>query len=123
MTQTWKAIPLDEDRPEGPSLKAPSMAEFRRQTGDNWRLPKALESELPAAEAMLEAIDDGGFRIPLGAKFTCWRYPQGLAVQMPSGWTLYIPMDSQTLKGHRERPAESPEEEPSFKPSTGKGKR
>lgn len=122
MVQVWKAVPLDEDKPDGAALKAPSMSEYRRQIGDNWRLPKALDGEMPIANALSGAIDDGGFRVPLGAKFTVWRYPHGLAVQMPSGWTLYLPMESQTLRGHRERQTEASEEEPSFEPK-GKGRR
>lgn len=120
MTQSWKAVPIEEDEPEGPALKAPNMAEYRRQTDHGWRPNRTLREEyLPIARALVNAIVDDDLRLQLKKKeeysFRLYRYPHGLAVELPGGWTYFYPTTGQVRDGYKSTKIRPEPEEQSFK--------
>lgn len=91
MPRTWKALP----HPVKPDLqiKAPDFKTYTYQEDDaeRFRLRRQDETEVNQAEALLKQLANDNPHIIPGAKFEIWRYPQGLAAKLPSGWTVYLP--------------------------------
>lgn len=94
MPRAWKALP----HPTDPALllKAPDFKTFTFQEddGDRFRLRRDAQKEAEQAIIMLKSLlSNDNPHIPPGDRFEIWRYPQGLAAKLPSGWTLYIPFN------------------------------
>jgi hypothetical protein len=94
MPKAWHAIPLTSD----PRLlaKAPNFTTFLDQQHATehgmFFLPRQPHAEAPIAAALMDAVPD--IRdVKLGEQYVLYRYPQGLAVKGPSGWTFMIPYD------------------------------
>lgn len=91
MPKAWRALP-HPDKPDV-LIKAPDYKTFTFQEddGDRFRLRRQDAAEAAQAEAMLKLLANDNPHIPPGEKFEIWRYPQGLAAKLPSGWTVMIP--------------------------------
>lgn len=94
MPKAWRALP----HPTDPNLllKAPDFKThtFQEDDGERFRLRREAAKEAEQAEAMLKSLlANDNPNIPPGHRFEIWRYPQGLAAKLPSGWTLYIPFN------------------------------
>lgn len=94
MPRSWKGLPLPDSSLR---LKAPTFRQFTEQSaqGDKFKVPRKTAPEVMVAKTIIDAIDDEGLRLPQGAKYEVWRYAQGLAVLLPSGWTVYVELESQ----------------------------
>lgn len=101
MPRGWKALPVPGR--EKLLLKAPTYQVFLDQEfdGDHFRAPRVLALEMDQALAMLHGLTQDPRVAPARATedhmsltyslvFRVYRYNRGLAVEMPSGWTLYF---------------------------------
>lgn len=95
MPRTWKSLPFGKDGRV--QLKAPTHREYLAQTeeGEAFKPPRAVAEQAMVAITVADAVDDEGLRLPQGATYVLYRYAQGLAVTLPSGWTVYVPMEGQ----------------------------
>lgn len=95
MPRSWKALPLATSKEV--LLKAPTHREHLKQVeaGAGFKPPKNVAAEVMAAITMTDALDDEGVRLPQGATYVVYRYAQGLAVSLPSGYTVYVPLEGQ----------------------------
>lgn len=91
MPKAWRALP-HPDKPDV-LIKAPDYKTFTFQEddGDRFRLRRQEAAEAAQAEAMLRLLANDNPHIIPGERFEIWRYPQGLAAKLPSGWTVMIP--------------------------------
>lgn len=98
MAKTWHALPYTRN----PRLfaKAPDLKTFQEQEHQlkgygMTILPKEVDEGAAIAEAIIDAVPS--FReLTVGEEFTLYRYPQGLAVRLASGWTFMVPFDTAT---------------------------
>lgn len=97
MPRTWKALPINPKSEV--LLKAPDHRTFvkQQQAGDAYKPPKDTAAEVLTAHTLVYALDDDQVRIPQGKSYTVYRYAQGLAVGLPSGFTAYFPLEGQKL--------------------------
>lgn len=95
MPRTWKALPIAEGYDL--LLKAPSHKAHLAQTqaGPDFKPPKEVAQEVMTAQVVIDALDDEGVRLPQGATYKLYRYAQGLAMELPSGWIVYMPLEGQ----------------------------
>jgi hypothetical protein len=96
MPRQWRGLPLTTD----PRIlaKAPTYNDYLEQQHDTenrggFFLPRIPHQELPIATAILDAIPDAKAMGHGSDKWEVWRYPTGLAVKGPSGWTFMLPLD------------------------------
>lgn len=95
MTKSWSALPIGDT---GVKLKAPTLKDYREQEGPKWKPPRAIAEEAALAAEIMTVVDAEGLRVPLGKRYTLWRHPHGLAVGLPSGWTVYMDLEGQVLR-------------------------
>lgn len=92
MSKSWRALPVGDT---GAQLKAPTYQDYKEQVREGWKAPRDVAQEAAFAAELMTILDAEEMRIPLGKQYTLWRYPQGLAVGLPSGWTVYMDLESQ----------------------------
>lgn len=97
MPRGWHALPLPTD--PRMLVKAPNYATFLDQehalAKGGFFLPREPDAEHPLVVAMMDSIEDIQTIKP-GQEYVLYRYPQGLAVRAPSGWTFMMPYDIKT---------------------------
>lgn len=95
MPRTWRALPLTEGYDL--LLKAPSHKAHLAQAaaGASYKPPKKVAGEIMTASVLIDALDDEGVRVPQGETYKLYRYAQGLAVELPSGYVVYQPLEGQ----------------------------
>lgn len=98
MARSWRA---EQVANTGVALKAPTYREHQVQQSPNWTPKKAVAEEVLIAESIMAGLDAEDVRIPLGKQYTLWRYPHGLAIQTPSGWTVYMELAGQVRRSSR----------------------
>lgn len=113
MARTWKALPVGDS---GIALKAPTFKDHNAQLKPGWRPSRPIAEEVLVAQALAVALEDEGFRVPQGREYRLWRYPQGLAVETPQGWVVYVPLEGQVLS--RAHPTDRQAEGRSFREDT-----
>ena len=116
MPRSWPALPLPSD--PRVLVKAPDYNTFKDQEFDaeHFRLPRIPSAHKEIAAAIMDAVPDIK-QMGLGDEFVLRRYPKGLTVDTPSGWSFMMPFD--IPKDGPAKPKEVAEPNPSSRRGRG----